>query len=846
MIRLARVGVRLARRELRQGLSGFRIFLACLILGVASISGVGSLSEALLEGLSRQGRELLGGDVELRLNQREIGKIERTWLNGQGRVSMTAETRAMVIAQGRDARALVELKAVDNLYPLYGHAEVTPREPLNELFANRAGVFGAAVDERLLAKLGLPQGSVVKIGDALFELRTILRQEPDRVAGGFTLGPRVLISEFAFRATGLIKPGSLITYNYRIALAPKATASRQTVKDWVANLNATFPNAAWQTRDRWNAAPGVRRFIEQVGAFLTLVGLTALVVGGVGVGSAVKAYLDRRRDDIATLKCIGASGRFIFFMFLLEVMTLAVIGVGIGLALGTLFPLLAQLLPNSLLPFSAAFGIYWKPLASAAAFGLLTALAFAIWPLARAKEVSPAVMFRDLVSPARRMPQATYIVATVLAFGALAGLTLFVSADLRLGAGFAGGALLAFVFLRLTAWGMMWIARRVPRPRFVMARLALSNIYRPGTPTPAVILSLGLGLTLLSAVALTDANIRRIMRDEVPAEAPSFFFVDIQSDQVDRFRKIVHGAKGVSEVEVVPMIRGRIVKLNDKMAKDVPVAREARWALNGDRGITYGNPAGASDQVVEGKWWPRDYRGPALVSFAEDLARGMGLKVDDTITVNILGREIAMRIANLRRVDFSSARMNFIMVVSPGVLESAPHAHLATARVTPESEDEVERVVSNAFPSVSVVRVREALETANGLLQQLAGGIRAASVVTLLTGLMVLAGALAAGHRHRLFDAVVLKVVGATKGQVMTTYLIEFAALGAAAGFVAAIIGTIAAWAVSEFVMDWTFRPSMGTLGAVVVGGAIAAMALGIAATWTALSTPAARTLRTA
>jgi len=846
MIKLTRVAVRLARRELRQGLSGFRIFLACLILGVASISGVGSLSEALLEGLSRQGRELLGADVEIRLNQREIGKAEVAWLKTQGRVSMTVETRAMVIAQGRDARSLVELKAVDNAYPLYGHAEVTPREPLNELFANRAGVFGAAVDERLLAKLGVPQGSVVKIGEALFELRSVLRQEPDRVTGGFTLGPRVLISEFAFRATGLIKPGSQINYNYRIALPAQATASRQAVKEWVDKLTATFPKAVWTTRDRWNAAPGVRRFIEQVGAFLTLVGLTALVVGGVGVGSAVKAYLDRRRDDIATLKCIGASGRFIFFMFLMEVMTLAVIGVAIGLVLGTLVPLAAQLMLSGVLPFSAAFGLYWKPIASAAAFGLLTALAFAIWPLARAKETSPAVMFRDLVSPARRLPQPVYIVATILAFAALAGLTLFVSANLRLAAGFAGGALVAFALLRLTGWGMMWIARRVPRPRFVMARLALSNIYRPGTPTPAVILSLGLGLTLLAGIALTDANIRRIMRDEVPAEAPSFFFVDIQSDQVDRFRKIVNGAKGVSEVEVVPMIRGRIVKLNKVLAKDAVVSRDARWALNGDRGITYGNPAGASDQVVAGKWWPRDYRGPALVSFAEDLASGMGLKVGDMITVNILGREIGMKIENLRRVDFSSARMNFIMVVSPGALEDAPHAHLATARVAPENEDEIERAVSNAFPNVSVVRVREALETANGLLQQLAAGIRAASVVTLLTGLMVLAGALAAGHRHRLFDAVVLKVVGATKGQVMTTYLIEFAALGAAAGFVAAIIGTIAAWAVAAFVMDWSFVPSMGTLAAVVIGGAIAAMALGIAATWTALSTPAARTLRTA
>jgi putative ABC transport system permease protein len=845
MIKLARVALRLARRELRHGLSGFRIFLACLILGVASISGVGSLSEGLLEGLSRQGRELLSGDVELRLTQRELGRTERTWLAKQGRVSMTAETRAMVIAQGRDARSLVELKAVDTRYPLYGTADVSPREPLGELFANREGVFGAAVEERLLGKLGVPQGSIVKIGEALFELRSILRQEPDRVAGGFTLGPRVLISEFALRATGLIQPGSMMNYHYRVAL-PSELNSRQEVADWIDKLNATFPNAGWQTRDRWNAAPGVRRFIEQVGAFLTLVGLTALVVGGVGVGSAVKAYLDRRRDDIATLKCIGASGRFIFFMFLTEVMTLAVIGIGVGLVLGALVPLAAQLLLSGLLPFNAAFGLYWQPIFSAAAFGLLTALAFAIWPLARAKEISPAVMFRDLVAPSRRWPQWIYVGATVFAFALLAAMTFVLTPQLWLAAGFAGGALLAFLLLRLTSWGLMWVARRVPRPRFVMARLALSNIYRPGTPTPAVILSLGLGLTLLAAIALTDANIRRIMREEVPAEAPSFFLVDIQPDQVERFGRIMRAAKGVSEVVIVPMIRGRIVKLNEVPAKQAVVAREARWALNGDRGITYGNPVGARDQVVEGQWWPADYRGPALVSFAADLAQGMGLNVGDTITVNILGREIALKIANLRRVDFSSARMNFIMVVSPGVLEDAPHAHLATARVSLDQEDEVERAVTNAFPNVSVVRVREALETANGLLQQLAAGIRAASFVTLLTGLLVLAGALAAGHRHRLFDAVVLKVLGATKGQVMTTYLIEFAALGAGAGFVAAITGTVAAWSVSTFVMESSFMPSLSTLIAVVIGGAITAMALGIGATWTALSTPAARTLRTA
>lgn len=839
------VALRLARRELRRGLSGFRIFLSCLILGVASIAGVGSLSEALLEGLSRQGRELLGGDVELRLTQREMNKKERAWVEARGKVSMTADLRAMAIAQGRDARALVELKAVDSRFPLYGVADVSPRQPLNELFANREGLFGAAVDERLFAKLGVKEGAVVKIGNALFELRAILRREPDRVAGGFALGPRMLISEFALRATGLIQPGSLINFSYRIALPPE-NETRQAVAKWIEAANTAFPKAGWQPRDRWNAAPGVRRFIQQVTAFLTLVGLTALVVGGVGVGSAVQNYLDRRRDDIATLKCIGASGRFIFVMFLTQVMALALIGVGAGLALGGLIPFAAQLVLSGILPFEAEFDIYARPMVSAAVFGLLTALAFAIWPLARAQEISPAVMFRELVAPSRRWPHWIYVGATVLSFAVLAGLAIALSTNVELAFYFAVGAIVAFLLLRSTGWGMMWLARNLPRPRVMMARLALSNLYRPGAPTPAVIMSLGLGLTLLSTIALVDSNMRRIMRDEVPAEAPSFFFVDIQSDKAKQFEELLGKFRGISSIDMVPMVRGRIVKLKDVPSEKAVVAREAKWALNGDRGLTYGNPSGARDQVIKGAWWPKNYSGPALVSFAADLAAGMGLDVGDMITVNVLGVDMPMKIANLRRVDFTSARMNFIMMVSPGVLEKAPHAFLATARVAPDMEDEVERAVSAAYPNVSVIRVREALETAKDMLQQLGAGIRAASFVTLLTGLLVLAGALAAGHRHRLFDAVVLKVLGATKGQVMMTYLIEFAVLGAGAGFVAAILSIIAAWAIAAFLMGSTFLPSMGTLAAVVIGGAIAAMALGIGATWSALSTPAARTLRTA
>jgi putative ABC transport system permease protein len=835
MIRRFRLAFTLARRELRQGLSGFRIFLACLVLGVASIATVGSLSAALLEGLAVEGQRLLGGDVELRLVHREMTDEELKWLRNQGKVSMVAELRAMAVTLDNKARANIELKAVDRFYPLYGTADVSPRQPLGELFANREGVFGAAVEPRLLNKLGLKQGDIVRIGEARFRLRALVRQEPDRIAGGFSTGPRVLISEFALRATGLVQPGSLINFSYRVAL-PEEITSREGVANFLTFVKDTWPDKDWQVRDRWNAALGVRRFI----------GLTALVVGGVGVASAVKAYLDRRRDDIATLKCVGASGRFIFLMFLAEVMALAVLGVGAGLVIGAILPVVVGLLLSGFLPFQAEFGVYLAPLGAAMAYGLLTALAFAIWPLARAKEISPAVMFRDLITPTRRWPSWPYVAATGLALAGLVALAVMLTPNVELAAGFAVGALAAFALLRATGMALMWIARSIPRPRFMMARLALSNIYRPGAPTSSIVLSLGLGLTLLAAIALIDANIRRVISEETPMSAPSFFFVGIQTAQAEKFRTLVSGQPGTADLALVPMLRGRITKVNGVEAEKAKVAREAKWALNGDRGLTYGSPPDSRTQLVKGKWWPASYSGPPLVSFDANLAKGMGLDVGDTLSVNVLGREFTFRIANLRRVDFSSARMNFIMIVSPGVLEKAPHEFLATIHARRDVEDEVERAVSTAFPNVTVIRVREALEAASELVRQLSGGVRAASFVTLLTGLLVLAGALAAGHRHRLFDAVVLKVMGATKVQVMATYLMEFALIGLGAGLVAALSGTLAAWAVAAFVMQTGFVPSLTTLAVVIIGGTLAAMALGIASTWTALSTPAARTLRTA
>jgi putative ABC transport system permease protein len=835
----------MAWRELRHGVAGFQIFLACLILGVAAVAAVNSVSEAFLSGLSVKGRELLGGDLEFRLTQREASAAELAWMKRQGQVSMTSEMRGMIKLTAAGERTLVELKSVDSAYPLYGAVETKdPAANWKSLLEPQDGHMGVLVEENLLAKLNAKIGDIASIGEAQFALRGVLKTEPDRVAGGFALGPRVLISGEGLRATKLIQPGSLISFNYRIAL-PGTERNPAALKSVIDNANKAFPQAGWQPRDRWNAAPGVRRFIAQVTAFLTLVGLTALVVGGVGVGNAVRGYVDRRRADIATLKCLGATGGFIVTMFLCEVLALALLGTFIGLALGAAGPFLLEYAMGEAMPIPSDFSIYPYALAQAGAFGMTVALLFGLWPLARAREVSPAGLFRDVVSPERRWPRIPYLIAIGCIAAAMLALALWTASNTWLALGFAAAAIASFLVLRGSAFLLMRLAKAA-RVRSPVWRLALSNLHRPGAATPAVMLSLGLGLTLIATIALIDRNLRRSISEDLPGQAPSFFFVDVQSDQTVAFDAMIESFKSASDYRRSPMLRGRITRIKGVPAADAKVDPDVRWALNGDRGISYGDPPGAKAQLIEGAWWSNDGEGVPRVSFDHNWARGMGLKIGDKVTINVAGRDIDLTIANVRRIDYSNARMNFSLIVSPGVVEAAPHMHLATVRTSIAEEEAVDRAVAEKFPNVSVIRVREAIGAANDLLSQLADAIRAASLITLVTGVLVLAGAIAAGQRQRLYDAVILKVLGASRAKVLKVFVLEFALIGLAAALIACLASGLAAWAVVTQVMEAKFQMDLTVLVLVVFSGVALTLVLGMAGTWEALGAKPAHHLRAA
>ena len=485
-----------------------------------------------------------------------------------------------------------------------------------------------------------------------------------------------MVSEEALRATGLLQPGSLVRWHYRVRLADGT--SDAALAAITTTAGARFPQAGWDIRTRTNASPALERNVESFTQYLTLVGLTALLVGGVGVANAVRAHLDRRRDDIATMKALGATGGGVFAIYLAQTTALAVIGTIPGLLVAAALPFLIAWGFGAVIPLPLAPALYPADLALALLYGMFTALAFALWPLGRVHDVSVSALFRDEIAPDRRWPRRAYVVATGLVVAALAALAIMLAYDKRIAAIFVASAAGVFLALRLVAALVMGLARRAPRPRSTALRMALANIHRPGALTTSVVLSLGLGLTLLVTVIEIDGNLRRQFMAALPDKAPSFFFLDIQSAEADAFEAFIHAQAPRAALEQVPMLRGRIMAANDIPADDLKPSPNAAWVLQSDRGITYANDVPAGSRVVEGQWWPPDYQGPPLVSFERKIAQGLGLKLGDAVTVNVLGRNITARVANLRTLDWQSLGINFVMVFSPFELPrraGQPHRH---------------------------------------------------------------------------------------------------------------------------------------------------------------------------
>ncbi|MAM12877.1 MAG: glycosyl transferase family 1 [Rhizobiaceae bacterium] len=838
------LALKFALREMRGGLSGFYIFLSCIALGVAAIAAVNSVSDAVNAGIAERGREILAADIRFERDNEALAGDELAYVEGLGTMSQSVTMRSMTRLPDGSDQSLAEVKAVDGLYPLYGTVISDPAMPLDAaLSRNDDGRFGVLVAPLLAERLGLAAGDTLLLGNAELRVSGTLEQEPDSLSEGFAFAPRILISRDALEASGLVQLGSLAEYAYRVRL-PASAPDPNAVK---TAAEEALPDAGWSVRVSDRAAPALSENVDRLSEFLTLVGLATLITGGVGIANAVSAYLESRRRAIAAFKCLGAPASMVVAIYFLQIMLVALIGILAGLVFGAIIPLIALPLLSSLLEIAIPAAVFPLALLIAALFGLLTAIAFAILPLAAARNVPATALLREHGFDEGGRPAWPFVAAATATLAALAALAIFTADERFVASVFLASVAGAFLVLRLVAAAIKWLARRAPHTRAPSLRLAIGNIHRPGALTGSVVLSLGLGLTLLVALALIDGNLNRELSRTLPERAPDFFFIDIQGNEVEGFGDLLAEEAPQGELSLVPMLRGRILALNGIRASEWEAPPNARWVLRGDRGITYDADLPENSTLAEGEWWPEDYGGEPLVSFAAEEGGELGLKLGDTVTVSVLGREITARIANFRAVEWESLSINFVMVFSPNTFAGAPHAWLATLTNpdgSTETNAEILGAVTRTFPTVTTIEVRAALEIAGALVGQLATAIRAAAAIALIASVLVLSGALAAGNRRRGHDAVIMKTLGATRPALIRAFVYEYLILGAMTGLFALVAGSAAAWYALTQIMMLPFALLPSVALATVCGAILVTVAIGLFGTWHLLGQKPALYLR--
>lgn len=828
---------RIARRDFHAGFRGLRLLFVCLLLGVGTLAAIGSLTEAITGELSARGQTLLGGDIEVAMTQREASAAEKRALRGLGRFSESLRTRAMAqrVAGSSDgpAAVLTELKGVDDAYPLYDALTLKHGGSYRPLASDRILIGQALVD-----RLGLRPGDRLRYGQADFTVAGVIADEPDRVGEGFTLGPVAIVSLDGFRRTGLIQPGSLFTAKYRLRLPPGADA-----RALRATLEQRHASQGWQVKDRDRAAPGANRFIERMGQFLSLIGLTALVIAGIGVSSGVASYLALKRGGIATLKALGATAADIERIYLLQTGAVAALATGGGLVIGALAPSLIVALAGDALPVRPGLHLHALPLVTSAIYGLLIAYMFILPPLARARTEPVAAIFRALVDPRHKRDKRTIVRVSAAAIMLIA-LLLSTAREPLFAASVVGATGGVLLLLLLLGHLVGRVARRLPRPRRPLLRLALANLHRPGAQTAALVVALGIALTLFVTLAGIQTSLSAEIANTVPRRAPNLFILDVPAPQEARFRALVDQQAKGAKLNIVPALRGTITGYAGKRVADMAQLPDGAWVLRGERGVTYGATLPEGSELVAGQWWPADYAGPPLLSMDAEQAGKLGLRVGDSMTVSILGREIEARIASLRKISWDSMGFNYVLVFSPHTLAAAPHSLTATITMPPARDGAVTRALLAAFPGASVIAVGDLIAQVSGLLDQMASAILAAASITILAGIAVLVGAIAASRQTRSYDSVILKTLGATRWQILAAQGLEYGLLAVMLALVSLALGTTAAWFVIVRLFDFAWSPDWSVVLGTLAGGAIVTLGIGLAGSLPLMAVRPARALR--
>lgn len=823
---------RLARRDLNAGFRGLRLLFICLLLGVTTLATIGSLTASIEGELAANGQSILGGDLQVEISQRFASAQEKAALGREGQVSETVRTQAMARrVDDAGSGILTELKAVDGAYPLYG--ELRTRGSGLPLSPTEA-IIAPALAERLALRIG----DRVRYGEAEFRIKGVIEEEPDRIGEGFTFGPVALVSLAGMERTQLLMPGSLFRSKYRIRL-PTGADPRPVIE----RLGKRYETAGWELDSRDRAAPGASRFFDRMGQFLSLIGLAALTIAGIGVGNGVASYLASKQDGTATLKVLGASSGDVMRIYFLEIGLVAAVAVVLGLAIGALLPAVAVSIAGDLLPVQPGLAVHPLPLLRSAAYGLLIAMIFALPPLARARGFPAAALFRAIVDQRNRIDPKTLFVMT-LALAAVVALAVLSAESQRFAGMFLGAVASVLAMLAGLGAAIRILARRMPRPRRPLLRIAVGNLHRPGSQTVALVIALGLSLTLFVTIAAIQTSLRAEIERSVPARAPDQFILDIPASERDKFVHVIEAHAPTASLNMVPTLRGTITAYGGQRVADLEQIPPGAWFLRGDRGVTYSDTVPESSELTAGQWWPKGYSGPPLISLDQEAARTLGIAVGDTMTVSVLGREIEARIASLRKVNWRSLGFNYVLVLSPNSVSAAPHTIAGTITVDGKPPAQLNRAILSAFPSVSVIDVGELLTRLETMLEQMAAAILASASITVLAGIAVLVGAIAASRQARLYDSVVMKVLGATRSQILRAQVLEYALLALLLTGIALALGLSGAWYVVVRVFEFSWAPDWPTVLLTVFAGGLLTLLIGMAGSLPVLAVRPAEALR--
>lgn len=795
-----------ALRETKSNLRDFRVMVLSLFLGVFVISLIYNITDALENGLNKNGKAILGGDVLIRQIYNPITADQLNYLATYGTISQSIEMRGLVYNDANEQAGLSEIKAIDDHYPLFGKIELTNAGLVDNIhtFLKTAenGKPNIVMDEGLKNRLELNIGETVQLGSIEFTLKDTITNEPDRAGGGtFTVAPRTMLRIDALKTTKLLVPGAQTYYKYRIALS-----NPDQIDALESSLNDRYAEASWRFRKYTNASPRIERFLEQLSLFFTLVGLSALLIGGVGIGNATKVVIQKRVASIAVMKTLGASKSFVFYLWVAILTMTSLIGVIPAIILAQILPFIIFDTLGPLIPITAIPTISFTSIIQSVFLAFSILFLFSILTLSIAAQLKPALLLKTAITNGIEGKADKSITRVFIALLCLViSVVVLTSPRPDFTLAFTIGALATFLILRVTSWCIIKALTPLKNSKKLTLRLAVLSLVRTGNQTLTILVALGLALTLFTMIALIEDNIKNRISDDIPEDAPAFFFIDIQKSQMAEFEAMLQSFPDVADLQKVPNLRGRIKYINGENAEDALVDQSESWLLRGDRGFTYLTEQPKHSELLDGEWWSPDYDGPPIISIVEDVADAFDIGAGDEITLNVLGRDITATVANVRSVNWSTMTINFSITFAPGTLDNAPHSYLATIIAPEDQENKIMSAIAQQFPNITAIQVREALQIVTDILEQIAIAMRVIASLALVTGILVLFSSILSTFRQRRYETILMKVIGVTPKMIARATKIEFAILGLAAGTLALLIGSLGSYLVVVYIMksDW-------------------------------------------